>query len=88
MIRFSEIAKWARSGEYERILAGNYPRRADDDSASISDEIRNAAKSYRDSWNESADPFIDKVRDVAGAAAGAASGLFDRLGNRRGDGEN
>jgi Zn-dependent protease with chaperone function len=82
VIRFSEIDKWARSGEYAQIMAGNYPRRADDGSASISDEIKNAAKSYRDSWQESADPFVSKVRDVAEAAAGAAGGLFDRFGRR------
>jgi Zn-dependent protease with chaperone function len=82
VIRFGEIDKWSRSDEYTRILAGNYPRRDDDGSASISDEVKNAAKSYRDSWNESADPFISKVKDVAEGAASAAEGLFDRLGRR------
>jgi Zn-dependent protease with chaperone function len=85
VIRFAEIDKWSRSSEYERILAGDYPRRDDDANASISDEVRNAAKSYRDSWNESADPFIGKVRDVAEGAFSAAGGLFDRF-NRRDDG--
>ncbi len=85
VIRFAEIDKWARSAEYQAILAGNYPRRADDGSASVSEEVKNAAKSYRDSWNESADPFIGKVRDVAEAAAGAAGGIFDRV-TRRGNG--
>lgn len=85
VIRFSEIDKWARSGEYERIMAGNYPRRAEDASASVSEEIKNAARAYRDSWQESADPFIGKVRDVAEAAAGAAGGLFDRISRRSGN---
>jgi len=85
VIRFSEIDKWARSDEYRSIMAGNYPRRADDGSAKVTDEVKNAAKSYRDSWNESADPFIGKVRDVAEAAAGAAGGLFDRVTRRNGN---
>jgi hypothetical protein len=85
VIRFAEIDKWARSGEYDRIMAGDYPRRADDASASVSDEIKNAAKSYRESWQDSADPFIGKVRDVADAAAGAAGGLFDRFNRRNGN---
>lgn len=84
VIRFAEIDKWARSGEYERIMAGNYPRREDDGSASVSEEIKNAARSYRESWQESADPFIGKVRDVAEAAAGAAGDLFDRISRRGG----
>jgi Zn-dependent protease with chaperone function len=86
VIRFSEIDKWARDGEYERILAGDYPRRADDGSASISDEIKNAANSYRESWSQSADPFMGKIRDVAEGAASAAEGLFDRFGRRGGGG--
>jgi Zn-dependent protease with chaperone function len=86
VIRFSEIDKWARDGEYERILAGDYPRRADDGSASISDEIKNAANSYRESWSQSADPFMGKIRDVAEGAASAAEGLFDRFSRRGGGG--
>ena len=86
VIRFAEIDKWARSGDYERILSGDYPRRADDGSASISDEVKNAANSYRESWSQSADPFIGKVRDVAEGAASAAEGLFDRFSRRGGGG--
>jgi Zn-dependent protease with chaperone function len=84
VIRFAEIDKWVRNGEYEGILAGAYPRRADDGSASISDEVKNAANSYRQSWSESADPFIGKIRDVAEGAASAAEGLFDRFSRRGG----
>ncbi|MFV2175353.1 M48 family metallopeptidase [Actinomadura sp. LOL_016] len=82
VIRFAEIDRWARSGEYERILAGDYPRRDDDGDAKVTDEIRNAARSYRESWEQTADPFVGKVRDMADAAAGAAGGLFDRISRR------
>ncbi|MFI6521097.1 M48 family metallopeptidase [Spirillospora sp. NPDC050679] len=83
VMRFAEIDRWATGGEYERILAGGYPRRADDDSASFTEEVRNAANSYKESWERTADPFVGKVRDVADAAASAAGGLFDRFNNRR-----
>jgi Zn-dependent protease with chaperone function len=87
VIRFAEIDRWSRSPEYERILAGDYPRRDDDSNAKFGDEVRNAANSYRESWERSADPFIGKVRDVAEGAASAAGGIFDRLATRRsGDG--
>jgi Zn-dependent protease with chaperone function len=87
VIRFAEIDRWAHSGDYERILAGDYPRRDDDGDASVTDEMKNAASSYRESWERSADPFIGKVRDVADAAASAAGGLFDRVANRGGTGD-
>jgi hypothetical protein len=82
VIRFAEIDRWARGGEYERILAGDYPRRDEDESASVREEIKDAARSYRESWERTADPFVGKVRDMADAAAGAAGGLFDRLTRR------
>ncbi|RAY10718.1 peptidase M48 [Actinomadura craniellae] len=84
VVRFAEIDRWAKGGEYARILGGDYPRRADDAHAKVTDEVKNAARAYRESWSESADPFIGKLRSVAEGAAGAAEGLFDRLGRRGG----
>ncbi|WP_153535315.1 M48 family metallopeptidase [Actinomadura macrotermitis] len=86
VVRFAEIDRWARGGEYQRILAGEYPRRDDDGRASVTEEMRNAANSYKESWERTADPFIGKVRGAADAAASAAGGLFDRIGNNRRDG--
>src|SRR3569833_2296440 len=50
VVRFSELEHWASEGDYRRILAGDYPRRADDANASISEEIKNAARTYRELW--------------------------------------
>lgn len=82
VIRFGEIMKWHRSPEYTAVMAGNYPRRDDDGSASFTDEVKNAAKSYQDSWSQTADPFVGMVRDVAGGAADLAGSVFDRFGRR------
>jgi len=82
VVRFAELDYWATHGEYERILNGDYPRREDDGSASVGEEVRNAAKSYQDSWNRSQDPLIGIFRGVAETGARAAGGLFDRLQNR------
>ena len=79
VVRFAELDYWATHGEYERILGGDYPRRDNDGSASVGDEVRNAAKAYQDSWNRSQDPLIGIFRGVAGTAARAGGGLFDRL---------
>jgi Zn-dependent protease with chaperone function len=82
VIRFAEIDHWSREGEYQRILDGDYPRRDDDDSASFTDEVKNAANSYRESWGRSADPFVGVLRDVAEGAAGAGERIFQRFSRR------
>ena len=82
VVRFAELDYWATHGEYERILGGDYPRRDDDGNASVGEEVRNAAKSYQDSWNRSQDPLIGIFRGVAETGARAAGGLFDRLQSR------
>ncbi|TNY34685.1 M48 family metallopeptidase [Thermomonospora catenispora] len=85
VVRFAELDKWADGPEYRRIMAGDYPRREEDSSAKVTDEIRAAAKAYRDSWNATADPFIGKLRDIADGAASLAGDLLARAG-RRGQG--
>src|ERR1700689_2742215 len=82
VVRFAALDHWATDGEYERILSGDYPRRDTDRTASVGDEMRNAAKAYQDSWNRSEDPLIGIFRGVAEGAARAGGGLFDRLTNR------
>ena len=82
VVRFAELDYWATHGEYERILGGDYPRRDTDSSASVGEEVRNAAKAYQESWNRSQDPLIGIFRGVAEGAARAGGGLFDRLQNR------
>jgi hypothetical protein len=82
VIRFAEIDRWEREGEYRRILEGEYPRRTEDGDTSVTDEAKNAANSYRESWSRSADPFIGVVRDVAEGAAGAGERIFQRFGRR------
>jgi Zn-dependent protease with chaperone function len=84
VVRFAELDYWATHGEYETILAGDYPRRETDSSASVGEEIKNAAKSYQDSWSRSEDPLAGMLRGVAETVGNAAGGLFDRFSNRGG----
>ena len=88
VVRFAELDHWAVSGDYERILGGDYPRRSTDRDASIGEEVRNAAKSYQDSWSRSEDPLAGILRGMAETATRAGGSLFDRYtrGNRGGDG--
>jgi hypothetical protein len=86
VVRFAELDHWIASGEYDRILSGDYPRRDADRNASVGEEVRSAAKAYQESWNRSEDPLIGMVRGAAGTMASAAGGLFDRFSNRGGGG--
>jgi Zn-dependent protease with chaperone function len=85
VVRFAELDRWATTGEYSDILAGRYPRREEDSETSVGGEFKEAAKSYQDSWNRSADPLIGAVRGVAGSAVGAGERLMNRFGGRRDD---
>jgi hypothetical protein len=87
VVRFVELEHWATDGSYRRILAGDYERREDDSSASVSDEVKNAARAYRDSWNRSSDPFIGVVKGAAEGAVNVGEKIFSRFG-RGGDGGN
>lgn len=82
VIRVAGVDRWARDGEYKRILRGDYPKRADDRKASISEEAANAARSYRESWNRSTDPLFSGVRDAAGSAYDAGAKLVGSFMNK------
>jgi Zn-dependent protease with chaperone function len=84
VVRFADLDQWYASGAYERILSGDYPRRDDDRRASVSEEVRSAAKAYQESWSRSEDPLIGLIRGGLGSVAQAAGGLFDRFSNRGG----
>jgi Zn-dependent protease with chaperone function len=88
VVRFAELDHWATHGEYERILGGDYPRRESDHDASVTDEMRNAAKSYQESWSRSEDPLAGIFRGVAETAARAGGSLFDRFAGRGPGGDN
>jgi Zn-dependent protease with chaperone function len=86
VMRFAELDHWTREGEYERILGGDYPRREDDQSAKVSEEIKNAARSYHESWTRSADPFVGAVRGAAEGAVNLGERIFQGFGRRDGGG--
>jgi Zn-dependent protease with chaperone function len=88
VVRFAELDHWAVSGDYERILGGDYPRRTTDRDASVGEEVRNAAKSYQDSWARSEDPLAGILRGVAETATRASGSLFDRYTRGRNSGGN
>ncbi|WP_045745215.1 MULTISPECIES: M48 family metallopeptidase [Actinoplanes] len=92
--RAAELRKWVDSGAYAQVLAGDYPRRDDDRSASVTEDVKAAAKAYREDFATSQDPLVGLVRKVGGGAADLAGSAAGRAMNwasdaaRRGRGSN
>jgi hypothetical protein len=70
VIRAHELRRWVDEGEYTTIVSGEYPKRQDDGDASISQEAKNAAKSYTDAFNRSQDPLAKFLRDLGDGLGG------------------
>lgn len=90
VVRAAQLQKWASSAEYRAMLAGEYPRREDDQPAtSWREDMKSAAKSYRESWSESADPLTKVFSDVGSAVsdvAGKVRGKFTTRDDEPSDG--
>ncbi|WP_158888356.1 M48 family metallopeptidase [Amycolatopsis anabasis] len=91
VMRAAQQQKWAASEDYRAILAGQYPRREDDrPTASWSDDLKSAAKSYKDSFANSTDPLAKVFSEVGEAVSGAAGKVWSKFGGggRESGGEN
>jgi Zn-dependent protease with chaperone function len=92
--RAAELRKWIDSGEYARIVGGEYPRRDSDGDASVTEDVKAAAKSYQEDFASSQDPLIGLVRRLGGGAADLAGTAAGKAYNwatdaaRRGRGDN
>jgi hypothetical protein len=80
VIRAAELRGWIDSGEYTRVLGGTYPRRADDDSAAVSDAAKEAATSYAEAFRQTQDTLGRLVHDAAGWVGSAKLWWDDRFG--------
>ncbi|GAB3814155.1 M48 family metallopeptidase [Micromonospora zhanjiangensis] len=67
--RAAALRQWVDSGEYGRILAGEYPRRADDAAASVTEDIKAAAEAYREEFSRSQDPLVGLLRKLGDGAS-------------------
>ena len=82
VVRATELRRWVDTGAYTAILGGDYPRRTDDDEASVSEAAQEAAASYALTFERTQDALGRLVHDLAGWAGSARTWLDDRL--RRG----
>lgn len=60
VLRVSELREWIESGDYDRIIRGEYARRGEPDPA-YQDDLKEAANAYA----EGARDFLDTVADAA-----------------------
>ncbi len=67
VLRLSEMRGWIESGEYDRIVGGDYPRRDDPD------------PSYRDDISSAAQAYADEARSFIGSMRGAARRMGDSI---------
>jgi Zn-dependent protease with chaperone function len=75
--RAAALRHWIDSGAYGRILAGEYPRRDDDRTASLSADVKEAAESYRQAFAESQDPLMSLLRRLGGSTSALGEWLGD-----------
>jgi Zn-dependent protease with chaperone function len=91
--RAAALRAWIDAGDYQRVLAGDYPRR-DDPRGSVRDDVRAAANSYRESFARSQDPLVSLLRrlgdgagDWVGAGAGRVRDFMAGAGRSAGGGQ-
>jgi Zn-dependent protease with chaperone function len=70
--RAAELRQWAESGDYARILSGDYPGRDGDGTTSVTDEVKAAASWYRDAFRDSQDPVVTLGRRLSRGTVRAA----------------
>lgn len=75
--RAAHLRRWVDNGDYTRILGGDYPLRADDAEASVTDAARSAASEYRRAFDESQDPLVTLLRRAGGGAGQMGSWAGD-----------
>ena len=63
-LRAAELRDWVQSGEYDRIIRGEYFRRGDPRSA-YADDLRAATQAYREDAREVFDQVAEGARDAA-----------------------
>jgi Zn-dependent protease with chaperone function len=83
VVRAAELQRWAATEEYRNILSGDYPRRGTEPHTTWTQDVKDAAKSYRDSFAGSTDPLAKVVNEVGGALSDVAGRVWQRFNGNR-----
>jgi Zn-dependent protease with chaperone function len=79
VVRATELRRWVDDGAYTTVLTGDYPRRDEDATASASEAVQEAARSYADSFREAQDALGRLVHEAAGMAGTVKGWIDDNL---------
>jgi Zn-dependent protease with chaperone function len=79
VVRAHELRRWVDEGDYTTIVSGNYAKRQDDGDASMSQEAKNAAKSYSDAFARSQDPLAKLLRDLGEGLGGVKDWVSSKI---------
>lgn len=85
VLRAAELQRWIDAGSYQQILGGDYPRRGEEADASVGDDAREAAKSYKQTMDESGDALMALLRNIGGEAVSAGQRVAERIWPSRPD---
>ncbi|QLY30134.1 M48 family metallopeptidase [Nocardia huaxiensis] len=80
VLRAAELRRWIMSGDYDRILNGQYPHRDTDKNARITDQVKEAARSYKEGFDQSEDPLIRTVRNLGRDMGSAVNSVGQEVG--------
>ena len=80
--RVSEVLTWVRSGEYDRIIRGEYRRRGDD--AGVRQDTGDAVQFYADRFRALFQELGDNVTTLGSQVGDASQQIADWLRNRGG----
>jgi Zn-dependent protease with chaperone function len=87
VVRAAELQRWAATEEYRDILAGNYPRRGGEPHTTWTQDVKDAAKSYKDNFAGSTDPLAKVLNEVGGALSDVAGSVWRRFGGNGNSGQ-
>jgi len=74
VIRLTELRNWIASGEYSKIIGGDYQKRGNNQNR-ISDEIKNSFEYYKNETEKEADPVLQAVKSLGEGVAKAGDDI-------------
>lgn len=83
VVRAQELRRWVDSGDYTRILGGDFPHREGDAAAPVSDAARDAAQSYAQTFARTQDALGRLVHETVGVVGSVKGWLDDTLRRER-----
>ncbi|MBS0657952.1 MAG: M48 family metallopeptidase [Verrucomicrobia bacterium] len=73
VLRLEELRKWAEGGDYQKILAGDFPTGRPEE-PDLTDDVKDAGESYKAQWDASREAVKESFEEIGKRVRDAASG--------------